>query len=173
MYQKNKSSGSKVKFRQASNPCKTIFEAVKLAYANKTKVSITFQKLGPWDFYRISNNVLNQGKSAVPPLFNDQEVLSSVSDKAKMFSKKFFKNTNLDDSGTSWPVFPSRTNLKLHNTSVIPKIVKKVVTNLDLSKLHSADCIPMGVLKNCEPGLSYILAEPFNMCMKEPCFLDC
>ena len=28
------------------------------------------------------------------------------------------------------------------------------------------------VLKNCEPELSYILAELFNMCLKEPCFPD-
>ena len=44
-YQKDKSSDSKVKFIQASNPCKRVVEAAKLAYANKTKESITFQKL--------------------------------------------------------------------------------------------------------------------------------
>ena len=31
----------------------------------------------------------------------------------------------------------------------------------------------MVVLKNCEPKLSYILAELFNMCLKESCFPDC
>ena len=30
----------------------------------------------------------------------------------------------------------------------------------------------MVVLKNCEPELSYILAELFNMCLKESCFQD-
>ena len=29
------------------------------------------------------------------------------------------------------------------------------------------------VLKNCEPELSYVLAELFNMCLKESCFPDC
>ena len=29
------------------------------------------------------------------------------------------------------------------------------------------------VLKNCEPELSYILAELFNKCLKGSCFLDC
>ena len=29
------------------------------------------------------------------------------------------------------------------------------------------------VLKNCEPRLSYILAELFNICLKESCFPDC
>ena len=37
LYQQNKSSESKVKFRQASNHCKRVLEAAKLAYATKTK----------------------------------------------------------------------------------------------------------------------------------------
>ena len=31
----------------------------------------------------------------------------------------------------------------------------------------------MVVLKNCEPELSYILAELFNKCLEESCFPDC
>ena len=73
----------------------------------------------------------------------------------------------------SLPAFPSRTNLKLHNISVTPKMVKKVIMNLDLSKASGPDCIPVVVLKNCEPELSYILAELFNKCLKESCFPDC
>ena len=111
MYQKDKSSESKVKFRQASNCCKRVLEAAKLAYANKTKESITSQKLGSRDFWRIANSVLNKGKSAIPPLFNGPEVLSSASDKAKLFAKNFSKNSYLDDSGISLPFFPSGTNL--------------------------------------------------------------
>ena len=38
LYQREKSSDSKIKFRQASNHCKRVLEAVKLAYANKTRV---------------------------------------------------------------------------------------------------------------------------------------
>ena len=41
LYQKDKFSDSKVKFRQASNHCKRVLEAAKLAYANKTKESET------------------------------------------------------------------------------------------------------------------------------------
>ena len=37
LYQKEKSSDSKVKFRQARNCCKRILEAAKFAYGNKTK----------------------------------------------------------------------------------------------------------------------------------------
>ena len=109
----------------------------------------------------------------IPPLFSGQEVLSSASDKAKWFAKTFSKNSNLDDPSISLPIFPSRTNLKLHNISVTPKMVKKVIMNLDLSRASGPDCIPVVVLKNCEPELPHILAELFNMCLKESCFPDC
>ena len=71
------------------------------------------------------------------------------------------------------PVSPSRTNLKLYNFSITPKMVKKVKTKLGSSKASGPDGIPVAVLKNCEPKLSYILAELFNMCLKEFCFPDC
>ena len=48
-----------------------------------------------------------------------------------------------------------------------------VRTNLYLSKVSGPDCIPVMVLKNCEPELSFILAELFNMCLKESYFPDC
>ena len=79
-------------------------------------------------------------------------------------------NSNLDDSVISLPVFPSRTNLKLHNISVTPKMVKRVIMNFDLSKGSGPDCVPVVVLKNCDPGLSYILAELFNKYLKQSCF---
>ena len=121
----------------------------------------------------IANSVLNKGKSAIPLLFNGPEVLSSASDKRKLFAENFSKNSNIDNSGISLPVFSSRTNLKLHNISLTPKWVKKVITNLGLSKASSPDCIPVVFLKNCEPELSYILAELFCKCLMESCFPDC
>ena len=50
-------------------------------------------------------------------------------------------------------------------------MVKKVTTNLDSSKASGPDCIPMVVLKNCEPELSYILAKLFK-CLKASCFSE-
>ena len=52
-------------------------------------------------FRQIANGVLNKGKSAIPPLFINLEVLSFASDKAKLFAENLPKNSNLDDSGIS------------------------------------------------------------------------
>ena len=45
LYKQNESSESKVKFRKAINCYKKVLQAVKLAYANRTKESITSPKL--------------------------------------------------------------------------------------------------------------------------------
>ena len=99
--------------------------------------------------------------------------MSSIPDKTKLFVKNFSKKSNLDDSGISLPAFNFRTNLKRHNIHLTPKLVKKVITNLDSSKAPGLDCIPVLVLKKCEPELSHKLAELFNMCLKGCCFQNC
>ena len=95
-------------------------------------------------------------------------MLSSASDKAKLFAKNFCKNYNLDDSSISLPVLSSRNDLKPH-ISITNKMVKKVIISFDSCR----DCIPAVVLKNCEPQLSDILGKLFNMCLKDYCFPDC
>ena len=46
-------------------------------------------------FWQIVNSVLNKGKSAIPPLFNGPEVLSSASDKAKLGDENLSKTAIL------------------------------------------------------------------------------
>ena len=80
LYQKDKSSQSIIKFRQASDRCKRALEAAKFAYAKKTK-----------QFWRIANSIFNKGKAAIPPLINSPEVLSSVSIKQNCLLKTFLR----------------------------------------------------------------------------------
>ena len=100
-------------------------------------------------------------------------MLSSASEKSKLFAENVSRNSYLDDSGIFLFVFHSRNKLKLHNIWVTPKMVKKVIRNLDLSKGFGPDCITVVVLKDCKAVLSFILAELCNKCLKESCFPDC
>ena len=95
----------------------------------------------------------------------------------------FSKNSNIDDLDIS-PVFLSRTNLKLHNIAVTPKLVKRVITNPGSSKASGLDCITVVVLKNSYPELLYILAVQYlpkgNLCsifleafICGPCIQEC
>ena len=99
--------------------------------------------------------------------------MSSAFGKAELLAQNCSKNFNLDGSDISLPAFPSRVNLKLCIIPVNPKLIQKVITRLDSLKPSSPDCIPAVVLKKFKPELSYVLAEIFNMCLKESCFLYC
>ena len=107
LYQQNKFSEFEVKFIQASNYCKMVLEATKLAYATKTKGSITSKKLGSLDFSLIAKSVFIKGKSAIPLLFNYLEVLSFASDRAKLFAKT---NLELKWNGNSGMVHFAKIN---------------------------------------------------------------
>ena len=110
--QKNKSSASKVKFRQAINRYKGLLKLPNLHMLIKQKSQLLIRNLALVTFGKLLIVFSTKGKSAIPPVFNGTEVLSSVSDKAKLFAENFSKNSNFDDSFISLPFFPSRTNLK-------------------------------------------------------------
>ena len=90
-------------------------------------------------------------------------LVSSASDKARLFAKNVSVNSNLDDSGISLPVFPSRTNLKVHNISVTPKMGRKVIMNLDLSKASGPGCISV-VGKVFEKLVNNMIVDHLEKC---------
>ena len=143
LYQTDKSSESKVKFRNASNRCKRVLEAPKLPYANKTKESITSLALRTFGKLQIVFST----KVNLLYLLYSMAWRCSASDKAKLFAENFSKNSNLDDPGISLPVFPSKTSLKLHNIFLTPRMVKTIIVNLDLSKTFCLERIPVVAIK--------------------------
>ena len=60
----------------------------------------------------------------------------------------FSENTSLDDSGSSLAASLLRTNLKLHNITVISVMVKEVITALYSSKAFAFDWTLVGILRN-------------------------
>ena len=61
LYQKDKSSASEVNFGQASNRCKRVLKAAKLACVNKAKESITSLQLGYRDLICYSPSIQRPG----------------------------------------------------------------------------------------------------------------
>lgn len=52
-------------------------------------------------------------------------------------------------------------------------MVKYVIVDLDSSKLSGVNCISVMALRNCEPKLLYILANSFDICLKELMCSEC
>ena len=62
----------------------------------------------------MADGVPNKGKSAIPHLYNDLKVLSSASDKAKLFREIFSQNSNFNVSFISLFFSNRRPPVVLH-----------------------------------------------------------
>ena len=170
LYHQDPNSHTKSQYRTASNRCKYVLNNAKNQYANMIKLRIEAESLGSREFWRITNRVLNRGKSSIPTIVNGPEIVSSSSDKASLFARNFASNSSLDDTEHELPEFPIRTDARLSTFKVTPKEVAKFISKLETSKAVGPDEIPAIVLKNLSPELSPILSKLFNRCIKESCF---
>lgn len=173
IHQREKSKESKRNFSAARNECKRVIEAAKSQYTQRTHDHLGSQKLGSRDFWRIYNNVLNKGKSSVPPLFHGPEVLSTSKDKAELFARQFSTNSTLDDTGHPLPEFDARTPNSLTSLRVTVRMVADVIAKLDPFKATGPDGIPVVVLQRCSPELAPLLSKLFNKLLSESCFPSC
>ena len=94
-------------------------------------------------------------------------MLSPAFDKSKFLLKFFLRFLIMIIQVSLYLFLSSGIELKLHNIPVTLKLVRKVIANFHYSEVSGFLCIPVVVLKNCEPELSYVLAEYFNLCLNE------
>ena len=103
LYQQNKSSTSKVNFRQTNICCKSVLEAAKLAYAEKTSLSFP-RNMALAAFGKL----LIAFSTKVRLLYLHYLiyfVLSFASDQLQCFVRNVSKNLSFDDSNISLPTF--------------------------------------------------------------------
>ena len=73
-----------MKFEKVSNHCRKVFEGAKLVYANKTKESLTSQKVGSWDFWQLIKVL-----STKEIFTTKKHYLTLLFDKILYYTKKF------------------------------------------------------------------------------------
>ena len=158
----------------------------------KSKRFYRFPGARSCDFCRIANIVFNKGKLAILPLFHCPGVLLSACGKAKLIGEVFSEDSNLDDSGVSFPTFllfllfqnyctilPCRKDFKLKNIFInhvyfylltLLSVLQKFVVDLDSSKASGPDFISVELPR--QPKFSQILLDLFNMYLNQFCFQD-
>ena len=162
----------KEKFIQARNFCKRFLETFKLAYVNKIKESITLEKLGTLLELRLANLLILFSRKGnlidLPHLEGFRCCLLRL--KRQRFLLKSFLKFIILMIKVFLPAFPSWTKLKLHNNTLTLKLV---VINFDYSGISDFfSRVPVVVVKDCGPKLSYVLGEYFNLCLNDSWFPD-
>ena len=130
LYQKDKSSNSKVKFRQACNCCQRVLEAAKLACANKTKESIP-RNLALVIFGELPI-VFSTKVNLLYLLYTTARRCFILHLIKKNCLLKTFLRTLILMTQLSLYLFSLLELIWHHIISVTSKMVKKVIMNLDL-----------------------------------------
>ena len=170
LYHQNRCAVTQAAFHNARNQCQMVLRDAKSSYAKSIQDRIDQERLGSREFWRITNKILNRGKSPIPTIINGPEVISSSSDKAKLFGSIFASNSTLDDSNHPLPGFPSCTDSLVSDIKISVKEVSRLIHDLESTKATGPDQVPVVVLKNLSPEISPILTKLFNRCVKEKCF---
>jgi len=137
---------------------KTIQNARK-NYQESVIAKISTQKLGSCDFWKIFNSVSNKGKSAIPPLFDGFNVVTSACDKSELLASTFAHNCSLPILNQHLPEFLSCCNTTLEDVWITPLKISKEIAQLDSSSASSPGPIPITVLKHGLLELSSILSK--------------
>ena len=76
VYRLNRTDDNESAFKTARNNCRKVLREAMTSYAKSVQASIDKESLGSREFWRISNKVLNRGKTSIPTLINGPEVIS-------------------------------------------------------------------------------------------------
>ena len=81
--------------------------------------------------------------------------------------KNVFLNTQIlmSQGKKELPYCSFKSNMQMDNLTASPMVIKMVISALDSSS--GADGISVVVFENCEAEFTYMLANLFNLCLKE------
>ena len=141
-------------------------------YVNEGK-KLLDPALGPKKYWSILNSFLgNKKMPIIPPLFENDEVITDYSTKAEIFNTYFASQcTPLDDSDVL-PDIASRTILNLSSVTISKTKILEIIRALDSNKSSGWDGISPQMLKICDESIVTPIHIIFDTCIREGIFPD-
>jgi hypothetical protein len=110
--------------------------------------------------------------SSIPPLLENDELITDDKTKATILNQYFIDQTILPPSTAPLPDVTYLTDTRLTNIKITPDIVKDLLTNLDISTSSGPDEISNRILRDCAPSLCKPLSDLFNKSISLGIFPD-
>lgn len=134
-------------------------------YFNSIVPTLQNPELNPKKWWSLTKSLLNnKTQTSIPPLFEDNSVVTDATHKAGIFNTFFAQNSRLPPHAANHPLPPFEylTEERLESLTFSPDEVYKVLTNLNVSKATGPDNIGNFLLKICSGAIADPLAKLFN-----------
>ena len=120
-------------------------------------------------YWSIVNTFLHKKKiPLIPPIVVNDNIITSVSEKAGMFNNYFAKQCTLLQNESILPGFSLRTSSHLDSLTFSEKDIYSIIRSLDLNKAH----VSIRMIKMCDESIALPLKIIFESAMQSGIYPD-
>ena len=152
-------------YRRVRNQSVREITKAKTHYSHSIIPILQNPEQNPKKWWSLTKSLLNnKTQTSIPPLFEENAVVTDAAHKAGIFNAFFAQNSRLPPNASNHPLPPFEyiTDQRLESFFVTPGDVHKVLTRLNVSKATGPDSIGNFLLKICADPLSEPLSKLFN-----------
>ena len=152
-------------YRRVRNQTVREMTKAKNHYFNSLIPTLQNPDQNPKQWWTVTKSLLNNKiQTSIPPLFEDNNVITDAAHKAGIINTFFAQNSRLPPQAANHPLPPFEylTDQRLESLWVTPDEVYKVLVNLNVNKATGPDNIGNFLLKICAGAISDSLAKLFN-----------
>ena len=130
-------------------------------------------QLGVKAYWSIVNKFLHKKKiPLIPPIVVNDNIITSVSEKAGMFNNYFAKQCTLLQNESVLPGFSLKTNTQLDSITFSEKDIYSIIRSLDSNKAHGHDNVSIRMIKMCDESIALPLKIIFESAMHSGIYPD-
>ena len=135
----------------------------KKSEVDKLAAKLSNNDIGPKDWWKTLKHFIKPEQStSIPPLLNDDTILTDETEKASLLNDFFVGQTVLDESRASLPSDLPIPDNNLNTISTSPFEVESILKSLPLGKATGPDAINNRILRELATPLSSPLSDLFN-----------
>ena len=155
--------GGRALVQQVQIETNSIIDTTKESYTKDLGKKLCNPKSSSNVFWSAFKRLLNNKKlSNIPPLQENNNFVTSFTDKANIFNTYFASICRPIDNGSLLPPFTPRTDSTLSSVNFSHDAIIKVISKLNANKAHGADGISIAMLKLCSNEISKPLKLIFD-----------
>lgn len=143
--------------------CKAVIKTAKDDYYNKLAASLNEPNVSAKKYWSTINRILNKKKiPLIPPLHDNNRIVTDTMEKANIFNKFFAKQCSLLETTSELPQSYLLTNHHLNSVKFDSDKILKIIRSLNVNKAHGWDNLSVRMIKICDDTLIKPLVNIFK-----------
>ena len=168
-YRQNKNNIFSVhQFELLQSKLNSLIEKSKSNYYARLSKKLSDPMTSPESYWSVLKTFLiNKKIPFIPPLLDDDKLITNFKEKAEIFNNFFAKQYSLINTNSDLPsVLSKKTHKLLSTIHFTSDYILKVIKNLEPNEAHGHDMISIRMIKICDTSICKPLELIFRSCLE-------